>query len=146
MNYKNIDHEVLTSIYKNAHIALQSISNVIGETDHPDMKKELNEEYEGYEKFIGELSAYMKSVSLEPKDIGAIKKAFMFTAIKMNTLTDDSKSHIAELMIKGTVMGITELIEIKNGHESELSEKTKEFLNGLLRLEEDYEQRLKKLL
>ena len=146
MNYKNIDHEVLTSIYKNAHIALQSISNIIGETDHPDMKKELNEEYEGYEKFIGELSAYMKSIDLEPKDICAIKKAFMFTSIKMNTLTDDSKSHIAELMIKGTVMGITELIEIKNGHENDLGEKTKCFLNELLRLEEDYEERLKKLL
>ena len=64
----------------------------------------------------------------------------------MNTLTDDSKSHIAELMIKGTVMGITELIEIKNGHQNDLGEKTKEFLNGLLCLEEDYEQRLKKLL
>ena len=70
----------------------------------------------------------------------------MFTSIKMNTLTDDSKSHIAELMIKGTVMGITELIEIKNGHENDLGEKTKCFLNELLRLEEDYEERLKKLL
>ena len=146
MNYKNLDHEVLTSIYKNAHIALQSISNVIGETDHPEMKQELNEEYEGYESFIGELSSYMKGIGLEPKDIGVIKKAFMFTSIKMNTLTNDSKSHIAELMIKGTVMGITELTEIKNGHEKELGEKTKEFLNELLCLEENYEQRLKKLL
>ncbi|MBR2336430.1 MAG: hypothetical protein IKA61_00590 [Clostridia bacterium] len=146
MNYKNIDHEVLTSIYKNAHIGLHSISNIIGETDHPDMKAELNEEYEGYEKFIGSLSAYMKEIGLEPKDIGVMKKAFMFTAIKMNTMTNDSKSHIAELMIKGTVMGITELIEIKNGHENELGEKTKELLNELLKLEESYEERLKKLL
>ena len=146
MNYKNIDQEVLTSIYKNAHVALQSISNVVGETDHPEMKKELNEEYEGYEKFIGELSGYMKETGLEPKDIGVMKKAFMFTAIKMNTLTNDSKSHIAELMIKGTVMGITELMEIKNKHESELGERTKCFLNKLLSLEEEYEGRLKKLL
>ena len=146
MNYQNIDHEVLTSIYKNAHIALQSISNIIGETDHPEMKKELNEEYEGYEKFIGELSAYMKEIHLEPQDIGVMKKAFMFTSIKMNTMTNDSKSHIAELMVKGTVMGITELTEIKNGHENELGEKTKDFLNKLLSLEEEYEQRLKQLL
>ncbi len=145
-NYQNIDHEVLTSIYKNAHIALQSISNVIGESDHPDLKKELNEEYDGYEKFIGELSCYMKEIGLEPKDIGVMKKAFMFTAIKMNTMTNDSKSHIAELMIKGTVMGITELTEIKNGHGNELGEKTKCFLNKLLSLEEEYEQRLKQLL
>ena len=60
MNYQNIDEEVLTSVYKNAHIALQSISNVINETEDVEMKEELSYEYDGYEKFIGKLSAYMK--------------------------------------------------------------------------------------
>ena len=75
-----------------------------------------------------------------------MQKAFMFTSIKMNTLTDDSKSHVAELMIKGTVMGITELTELKNGNKDCLSEKTNEFLNRLIDLEEEYEERLKALL
>ena len=146
MNYKNIDEEVLTSVYKNAHIALQSISNVIGETTDEKMKNELIGEYYGYESFIGKLSSYMKEIGCEPKDIGFLQKAFMFTSIKMNTLTDDSTSHIAELMIKGTVMGITELTEILNNHESELNEKTVSLTKELLSLEESYEQRLKKLL
>ena len=146
MNYQNIDHEALTSIYKNAHVALQSISNIIGETDDSDMKEELQKQHDGYETYIGKLSAHMKEIGLEPKDIGVMQKAFMFTSIKMNTLMDDSKSHVAELMIKGTVMGITELTELKNGYSKDLSEKTVEFLNELLSLEEEYEQNLKKLL
>lgn len=146
MNYKNIDEEVLTSVYKNAHIALQSISDIIGATDDKEMKDELQSEYDGYEDFIGKLSSYMREIGLEPKDIGMLQKAFMFTSIKMNTLTDDSTSHIAELMIKGTVMGITELTEILNNHENELKEKTVSFTKELLILEETYEQRLKKLL
>ena len=146
MNYQNIDEEVLTSVYKNAHIALQSISNVIGETDDQKMKEELNDEYDGYEKFIGKLSSHMKEVGCEPKDIGVLQKAFMFTSIKMNTLTDDSTSHIAELMIKGTVMGITELTEIVNKHEKDLKQTTLDLTKELLSLEESYEQRLKKLL
>lgn len=145
-NYQNLDKETLTSVYKNAHIALQSISNIINETNHPDMKAELDYEYDGYEKFIGKLSSYMKEIGCEPKDIGLLQKTFMYTSIKMNTLTDDSKSHVAELMIKGTVMGITELTEILNGHSDGLSEKTKELTKELLDLEEEYEQRLKKLL
>mgnify|MGYP003297234974 CR=1 FL=1 len=146
MNYKNIDEEVLTSVYKNAHIALQSISDIIGATDDKEMKDELQSEYDGYEDFIGKLSSYMREIGLEPKDIGMLQKAFMFTSIKMNTLTDDSTSHIAELMIKGTVMGITELTEILNNHENELKEKTKSLTKELLSLEETYEQQLKKLL
>lgn len=145
-NYQNLDKETLTSVYKNAHIALQSISNIINETNHPDMRAELDYEYDGYEKFIGKLSSYMKEIGCEPKDIGILQKTFMYTSIKMNTLTDDSKSHVAELMIKGTVMGITELTEILNGHGDGLSEKTKELTKELLDLEEEYEQRLKKLL
>ena len=145
-NYQNLDKETLTSVYKNAHIALQSISNIINETNHPDMRAELDFEYDGYEKFIGKLSSYMKEIGCEPKDIGILQKTFMYTSIKMNTLTDDSKSHVAELMIKGTVMGITELTEILNGHGDGLGEKTKELTKELLDLEEEYEQRLKKLL
>jgi hypothetical protein len=64
----------------------------------------------------------------------------------MNTLADDSTSHIAELMIKGTVMGITELTEIINKHENDLEQTTAELTKELLSLEETYEQRLKKLL
>lgn len=146
MAEKNVDEEVLLSLYKNAHIALQSISDIIGETDDGKMKAELDSEYEGYEKYIGKLSAYMNEIGVEPQDIGVMKKAFMYTTVKMNTLTDDSASHIAELMIKGTVMGITELAEILNNHAKELGEKTHRFTEELKNLEEDYEERLKKLV
>ncbi len=146
MEEKNIDKEVLLSVYKNAHIGLQSISNVIEETEDEKMKAELSREYEGYEKYIGKLSSYMKETGVEPQDIGVMKKAFMFTAVKMNTLTDSSASHIAELMVKGTVMGITELAEILNNHAKELGEKTRAFTEELKALEEDYEERMKKLI
>lgn len=146
MAEKNVDEEVLLSLYKNAHIALQSISDIIGETDDGKMKAELDTEYEGYEKYIGKLSAYMNEIGVEPQDIGVMKKAFMYTSVKMNTLTDDSTSHIAELMIKGTVMGITELAEILNNHSKELGEKTRDFTEELKNLEESYEERLKKLV
>ena len=74
MEEKNIDREVLMSVYKNAHIGLQSISNVIDETDDERMKTELKNEYEGYEKLIGKLSSYMKENGVEPKDVNFMKK------------------------------------------------------------------------
>ena len=88
----------------------------------------------------------MKENGVEPKDVNFMKKAFMKAAIKMNTLTDDSASHIAELMVKGTVMGITELSEILNNHGKELGEKVKALTEELKTLEETYEERLKKLI
>lgn len=145
MEQINIDKEVLASLYKNAHIALQTISDIVNEVSDENMRKELADEYDGYEKYIGRLSSYMKETSTETKDINPLKKAVMFASVKMNTLTDDSASHVAELMIKGTVMGITELHEILNNNDP-VSDTVKDFARELTDLEETYEDRLKKFL
>lgn len=64
-------------------------------------------------------------------------------SIKMNTLTDNSRAHIAEMMIQGTVMGITSL-------KTTLSEKPENddpeiisLLEQLIELEEGFEEKLK---
>ena len=146
MENRNTDKEALVSLYKNAHIALQSISDIIKEVSDENMKRELSDQYDGYEKYIGKLSSYMKVTSTEVQDINPFKKAMLFASVKMNTAMDDSVSHVAELMIKGTVMGITELHELLNGSGNEISEKVLNFAKELTELEESYEQRLKKFL
>lgn len=146
MENRNTDKEALVSLYKNAHIALQSISDIIKEVSDENMKRELSDQYDGYEKYIGKLSSYMKETSTEVQDINLFKKAMLFASVKMNTAMDDSVSHVAELMIKGTVMGITELHELLNGSGNEISEKVLNFAKELTELEESYEQRLKKFL
>ena len=146
MENRNTDKEALVSLYKNAHIALQSISDIIKEVSDENMKRELSEQYDGYEKYIGKLSSYMKETSTEVQDINPFKKAMLFASVKMNTAMDDSASRVAELMIKGTVMGITELHELLNGSGNEISEKVLNFAKELTELEESYEQRLKKFL
>ncbi|MBQ8427243.1 MAG: hypothetical protein IJX16_05745 [Clostridia bacterium] len=145
MEFNEYNIKALNDVYKNAHIALQSISDLLPSVENEEIKKELQEEYEGYEKTIGEISAFMAENGIEPKDINPIKKAMMWSGIKMNTMFDTSRTHIAEIMIKGTVMGITELTAMKN-ESSNLDERTIEYIDKLLALEEEYEQRLKKFL
>ena len=114
MQDKKVNEEALVNIYTNAHIALQSLSNLTPEVEDLDLKQELLDEYEGYEKIIGEISRYMKENDMEPKDINPLKKAMIWSSIKMNTLTDRSKSHVADMMVQGTVMGVVELTQLKN--------------------------------
>ena len=137
--------KAINDVYKNAHIALQSISDLLPSVDGDEIKDELKEQYEGYEKAIGEISTFMAEQGLEPKDINPFKKAMMWSGIKMNTMFDNSRTHIAEIMIKGTVMGITELAAMKNESDN-LDDNVLKYLDDLLTLEEEYEQRLKKFL
>lgn len=146
MQDKKVNEEALINIYKNAHIALQSLSNLTPEVEDLDLKQELLDEYEGYEKMIGEISRYMKENDIEPKDINPLKKAMLWSSIKMNTLTDRSKSHVADMMVQGTVMGIVELTQLKSESGSVLNEDVLDFADRLLKLEEGYEEKLKTFL
>ncbi len=145
MELNDYNKKAINDIYKNAHIALQSISNLLPEVDDDGVKVELQEEYEGYEKLIGEISTFMAEQNIEPKDVNPMKKAMLFSSIKMKTLFNNSKNQVAEMMINGTVMGITELTAMKNESEN-LDEGVLNLLTKLLELEENYEERLKKFL
>lgn len=146
MEDKNINNDVLNKIYRNAHIALQSISNLIPEVEESPIKKELHEEYEGYEKIIGEISKEMSENGLEPKDINPLKKTMMWSSIKMKTITDNSQNNAADMMVQGSVMGIIELYTILSHYSNSLSENTRELVQKLLDLEEEYERKLKTFL
>jgi hypothetical protein len=139
------NQKAINDVYKNAHIALQSISDLLPAVVDDDIKTELKEEYEGYERLIGEISSFMAENGVEPKDVNPFKKAMLWSSIKMKTFFDNSKNQIAVLMIKGTVMGIIELRAMLNESKN-LNEQVKPLIEKLIKLEEDYEERLKKFL
>ena len=137
--------KAVNDTYKNAHIAMQSISDLLPEVKDEGLKKELNNEYKGYETHINDISAFMKEQKLEPKDINMFKKAIMKGSIKMKTIFDDSKNQIADMMLKGTTMGINELTQMINEKDN-LDENVCVLVTDLLKTEESYEKRLRKYL
>ena len=143
MNEYNL--KAVNDTYKNAHIALQSISDLLPVVNDDSLKKELKEQYEGYERVIRDITEYMKENQSLPKDINPFKKAMLWSSIKVKTLFNNSKNQIAEMMLKGTDMGIIELQAMINEGEN-LNEDVKSLIEKLLHLEEDYQRRLKKHL
>ena len=131
--------------YKNARIALQSISDLLPNVDDNELKEELRSQYEGYEQIASKMSKYMSENGLEVKSINVVKKAMLWGSIKLKTLFNNSKNQIAEMMLKGTDMGIIELTAMLNEQENLLPE-IKDLLQELLYKEETYQERLKKFL
>ncbi|MBQ7237075.1 MAG: hypothetical protein IJX03_08005 [Clostridia bacterium] len=145
MEKNDYNIKAITDVYKNAHIALQSISDLLPAVEDEDIKTELKEQYEGYEKIIGEISTFMVENQIERKDVNPFKKAMLWSSIKMKTIMNSSRNQVAEMMINGTVMGVNELTAMKN-EGSNLDEEVLSLLEKLLKLEEDYQERLKKYL
>ena len=136
----------LNNLYRNAHVAMQSISDLLPETDDEMMKSELEDQFNGYKKAINDIKEYMKSCDVTPKDINPVKKLMLKTSIKMNAAKNCNRSHIAEMMIKGTVMGLTDIYRDLGEKEDVTDPEVEELARMLADLEETYEKRLKTYL
>ncbi len=140
------DSEILAEIYRNAQLALTSISDIMPQIEDSAIREEIMREHEEYERICGEAAQLAKKYGLDLKEPGAVKKAMMNMAIKMNTVADNSAQHIAEMMIKGTVTGLTCLKTSLSDGEKTMDGEVKKLLTELITLEESFEEKLKTYL
>ena len=139
--------EVLAEVHRNCQLALQSISDILPETEDGELREELLREHEEYERLCGKAALLAREKNIELKNPGPIKKAMMWSSIKMSTMTDDSRAHIADMMVRGTVMGITSLkTTLGEMSEGEADEDIKALAEELVKSEEQFEKKWKALI
>ncbi|HIU59635.1 MAG TPA: hypothetical protein IAC57_05965 [Candidatus Scatosoma pullistercoris] len=138
--------EILSEIYRNCHLALESISDILPAVEDEELKAEILREHEEYERISGKAACLARDKGLEVKEPGPVKKAMMWGSIKMSTMMDNSRPHIAEMMIQGTVMGITSLKTSLGDLPEDDDEEITALLKELIELEEVFEKRLKEFL
>ena len=82
-------------------------------------------------------------MGLELKEPNPFKKAMMWGSIKMSAMKDNSRAHIAEMMVQGTVMGITALRATLGELPEEGNEEIISLLKEMIEAEETFEKRWK---
>ena len=135
--------EALAEIYRNAQLALQSISNILPAVEDDATREELHRQHEEYERFSAKATMIAKNRGIELKEPNMMKKAMMWGSIKMSTLTDNSRSHLADMMVQGTVMGIDALRTTANDLSPEGNEDIADLLREMITVEEEFEKKWK---
>ena len=139
--------EALAEIYRNAQLALTSIADVMPEVDGDEqLKEELHAQHESYEKFSASACMLARDLDIELKEPNPMKKAMMWGSIKMSTLTDNSRAHIADMMIQGTVMGITALRTTASELPTDGNDEIIALLDEMITMEEQFEKKWKEYL
>lgn len=106
--------QLLQDVVRNARTGESSIDHLLTISDHPEMRKELMTEKALYHSTVrsGEQALIRAGGKAEP--LGPMSKAGMHMGIILNTITDKTDSHIAELVIQGANMGIIEMTKAVN--------------------------------
>lgn len=146
MQKTKTDGEIIAEIYRNARLALTSIADILPETDDEEMRQEILSEHEEYERICAEAALLAKKRGAEVKEPSPVKRAMMWSAIKLNTAGDGSRSNVAQMMVRGTVTGITSLQTTLTENRHAIGGDTEALLRRLIDAEERFEERLKNFI
>lgn len=135
----------LDEINKGACMGMDAINFVLDKVEDKDFKKVIEEQYNDYHHIEEEIEKiYHKYDDGNPHETNAITKAMTWSGIEMKTLTDNSNSKIAELLLQGVNMGIIEGRKILN--KKEINKEVEKIVSEYVRMQEENVEVLKKYL
>ncbi len=137
--------ELLNYIYQNSQMGLHSIEQLLKKTEDGKFKNHLSTQHEEYKAINTQARELLKEKGHEEKDLGAMAKLTTQFSINVNTLTDHSPSHMAEMMMQGSTMGIIDATKNLNKY-ANADEAIISLGRKLLRTEESNVEHLKGFL
>ena len=100
---------LLDDLYKNLKMGTTSTTDILGRVREPDLRAEMTKTIDGFEGLASRVSKLMIEAGITPKEENMLTKAGAKIGMMMNTATDSTSEHLAEMMIQGLTMGVTEL-------------------------------------
>lgn len=114
MSEKNPTEQLLGEMYKSVKMGCENIIGVMPKVEDRFMRGVLTERLEEFGGYAKRVSDMMHERGWTPKEPGMGVKMSAKMGIAANTLIDSTPSHIAEMFIKGSEMGITKLEKLQS--------------------------------
>ncbi|MBQ9080312.1 MAG: hypothetical protein IJY27_04485 [Clostridia bacterium] len=130
--------ELAGLIYKDMKMGADSIINLLPKVDDEAMRSRMTEQLDGYEKFAKQAKEVLDAEGVEPREEGMMSKMGAKMGMSMKTMVDSTSSHIAELMMEGSVMGICELTRtLRTFENTNCSEDMLRLCRAIIKFEND---------
>lgn len=137
--------ELLNYIYQNSEMGKDTLTQLIKMTTDENFKNNLQSQLNEYNSIFNEADEKLKSNNKESKSIGTLTKVSTYISINFNTLINKTPSHMAEMLIQGSTMGIIDITKKIKEYKSQ-DQKILGLANKLLQFEQKNIDELKKFL
>lgn len=146
MNDNYNDNAVfLNFIYENSGMGITTISQILDIAKEEDFCKHLQKELDEYRTVHQEAKRLLNENGFDEKGLTMFEKVRTYLMISAQTMMDKTSSHIAEMLITGSNMGILDATKhLKKADHVERD--IKNLMDRLLKFEESNVQKLKAFL
>jgi hypothetical protein len=141
----NGNAELLNFVYQNSQMGVETLNQLIGMVEDDTFKQHLESQYDEYKSIHDVSRSLLNKNGYDEKGLGALEKIRTYLMINMQTLTDKTSSHIAEMLIVGSNMGVINAVKNLKKYSNAETE-IKGLMERLLKFEENNIQQLKEFL
>lgn len=117
-NSKNRNADFLQDIYSNVKMGSDSIINLLPKIKSDEMKAAATAQLDQYEKYAADVKERLSEEGVQAKEVGAVAKLSAKLGMEMKSIQDGTTSHMAEMMVQGSTMDVTDLLQKVNAYES----------------------------
>ena len=109
--HKNKNVELLQDIYSNVKMGSESIITLLPKIKSDNMKSMMTSQLNQYEKYAQQVRKTLVSHGVQPKEANPVSKLGAKIGIEMKSMQDSTTSHMAQMMVQGSTMDVTDLLQ-----------------------------------
>ena len=141
----NENAELLNFVYQNSQMGVDTLNQLIGVSADMTFKKQLQNQYNEYENIHKQAQTLLNKSGYDEKGLSPLEKTKTYLMVNLQTMMDKSTSHISEMLIIGSNMGVVDAT--KKLHKYTNAEPDiRNLMDKLSKFEENNIQKLKEFL
>lgn len=146
MNETNHNAELLNFIYQNSQMGVDTITQLLDIAADETFKKHLHAQLKEYRSIHDKAAQMLETNGFNEEGLSVFEKIRTYLMINFQTLNDDSTSHIAEMLMVGSNMGIIDAIKNIHKYQDKAEPDILELMEHLKKFEESNVERFKPYL
>ena len=104
--------EALSDLYKNVTMAQNCVKTLLPYVTEQDVTKALHKQVEQYDSYIEQIGTLAETLNFDPTPASKALIVMANMGIRAKMLTDKSTTHVAKIMLQGTLNGIIDLYRL----------------------------------
>lgn len=140
------ENNILNELYHTAKMGVVSISEVVKNVQEESMKTLILDQMQFYSELKDKTKIMLTQAGEEVSEISNFGEMFQKLMVKMKATFDKSHSHVADMMIQGTLMGITNILMVYNKIKRNLDTDIVKIVEEALQKQSDFIEDLKEYL
>lgn len=110
----NVEHtrQVMSDLYKNVTMAQNCIKTLLPYVEKQDVTRTLHKQVEQYDHYVEKLDEMCEQLNFDPTPAPKFALTMANMGIKAKMLADKSVTHVAKIMLQGTLNGIIDLYRL----------------------------------